>query len=96
MILRDSKDTATIDILLSNTHLYPMVAVIISPSVIPAAKPEPVTAAKTCKARFLSLSSGKIAAIIDSPVAEAIAAPSPCFALATSKTISEAARPHRQ
>ena len=41
------------------------------------AKPEPVAAAKTLRAPFLALPSGKAATRIDSPVAEAIAAPSP-------------------
>ena len=64
---------------MSNTHLHPKVAVIAPPKIIPAVKPEPVAAAKILKARFLSLPSGKTATRIDSPVAEAIAAPRrPC------------------
>ena len=60
MYLKDSKDTTTpIGTLISKTHLHPNVAVIIPPNVIPAAKPEPVTAAKILRARFLSLPSGK-------------------------------------
>jgi hypothetical protein len=53
------------------------VAVIAPPRIIPAAKPEPVAAAKILRARFLSLPSEKAETRIDSPVAEAIAAPSP-------------------
>ena len=73
MYLIDSKDTTIpIGTLMSNTHLHPKVAVITPPKIIPAAKPEPEAAAKTLKARFLSLPSGKAAARIDNPVAEAI------------------------
>jgi hypothetical protein len=78
MYLNDSSDTATpIGTLISNTHLHPKLAVITPPRIIPAAKPEPVAAEKTLRARFLSLPSAKAATRIDSPVAEAIAAPSP-------------------
>src|SRR5205085_12179606 len=92
MYLIDNTDTVTpIGTLMSNTHLHPRVAVITPPEIIPAAKPEPVAAAKTLRARFLSLPSGKAAARIDSPVAEAIAAPSPWTTLARIKTISEEA-----
>src|SRR5215831_18670775 len=71
MYLIDSNDTATpIGTLMSNTHLHPNDAVIIPPKTIPAAKPEPEAAAKTPRARFLSLPSGKAATRIDSPVAE--------------------------
>ena len=55
---------------MSNTHLHPNVVVITPPKIIPAAKPEPEAAAKTPRARFLSLPSGKAATRIDSPVAE--------------------------
>ncbi len=73
MYLIDSNDTMTpIGTLMSNTHLHPKVAVIIPPRIIPAAKPEPVAAAKTLRARFLSLPSGKAPTRIDSPVAEAV------------------------
>lgn len=71
MYFIDSKDTATpIGTLMSNTHLHPKVAVITPPRIIPAAKPEPVAAAKRLRARFLSLPSGKAATRIDSPIAE--------------------------
>ena len=73
MYLIDSQDTAThIGTLISNTHLHPKVAVIAPPKIIPAAKP--VAAAKTLRARFLVMPSGKAATRIDSPVAEVIAA----------------------
>ena len=76
--LIDSNDTTSpIGTLMSNTHLHPNVAVITPPKIIPAAKPEPQAAAKMLRARFLSLPSGKAAARIDNPVAEAIAAPRP-------------------
>src|SRR5262245_25330048 len=78
MYLIDSKDIMSpIGTLMSNTHLHPKVAVKTPPKISPVAKPEPEVAVKILRARFLALPSGKAAARIDSPVAEAIAAPSP-------------------
>jgi hypothetical protein len=76
--LIDSNDTTMpIGTLMSNSHLHPKIAVITPRKIIPAAKPEPVAAEKTLRARFRCLPSGKVAARIDNPVAEAIAAPNP-------------------
>ena len=73
--------------------LQPRVAVRTPPRITPAAKAADETAAKMLRARFLSRPSGKVTTSRERPVAEAIAAPTPCTALAPIRMLSEGARP---
>jgi len=91
----EARRAATIPIgtFMKNIDLQPREAVKTPPRITPAAKAAEDTAEKTLSARLRAGPSAKETTIRDKPVADAIAAPTPCTALEAIRMSSEGDNP---